>query len=194
MIDEKFVYLASALNLYGDFNYLRSTLKGVTKPNKVTWFLWSLAPLIAFFAQITQGVGLSALMTFSLGIGPLLIFLGSFVNKKAKWKITKFDLICGALSILGLILWYLTKVGNIAIFFSILAEAFAATPTVIKSYKVPETENYIPFLFGGIGTLITLLTIKQWDFAHYGFSLYMFSFCLIMVILIKFNLGKKLNF
>ena len=193
MIDERFVFIAGALNIVGDFAYLIDTIKGKIKPNKVTWFLWSLAPLIAFFAQISQGVGLSSLMTFSLGIIPIFIFVASFINKNANWKITKFDLFCGTLSVLGLVLWYLTRVGNIAIFFSILTEIFAAVPTVIKAYNMPETENYKPFLLGVVASLLTLLTIKQWDFAHIAFNLYIFSICFLLFILIRFKLGKYLT-
>jgi|SRR3989338_4036333 len=193
MIDERFVFIAGALNIVGDFAYLIDTIKGKIKPNKVTWFLWSLAPLIAFFAQISQGVGLFSLMTFSLGIIPIFIFVASFINKNANWKITKFDLFCGTLSVLGLVLWYLTRVGNIAIFFSILTEIFAAVPTVIKAYNMPETENYKPFLLGVVASLLTLLTIKQWDFAHIAFNLYIFSICFLLFILIRFKLGKYLT-
>lgn len=193
MIDEKFIFLAVALNLWGGFNYLVSTLKGETKPNKVTWLLWGLAPLIAFAAQIIQGVGLSSLMTLSVGISPLLIFVASFLNKKSAWKISRFDLGCGALSLLALVLWGVTQIGNVAISLSILSDGLAAVPTLIKSYQAPETENYQAFLFAGIAAVITLLTIKEWNFAHYAFPVYIFSICLIFVLLIKFKMGKKFH-
>lgn len=34
------------------------------------------------------------------GIGPMIIFASTFFAKQPKWKITKFDLTCGALSII----------------------------------------------------------------------------------------------
>lgn len=191
MIDEKFVFLAVAFNIVGGFSYLLDTIKGKAKPNKVSWFLWGLAPMIAFVAQVKQGVGLSSLMTFTVGFSPILIFFASFLNKKADWKITKFDLICGVLSLLGLILWAYTRVGNIAILFAILADLLAGIPTIIKAYKAPETENYHAYLFAGIAAVITLLTIKQWDFAHSSFAIYILIFNLIAFPLIKFKLGKK---
>lgn len=193
MIDEKFIFVAVALNLAGGLSYLIATLKGEAKPNKVSWFFWGLAPMIAFAAQVKQGVGLSSLMTFAVGFSPVIIFFASFLNKKAEWKITKFDLICGALSLLGLILWAYTRVGNIAILFAILADLLAGIPTIVKAYKAPETENYQAYLFAGIAAIITLLTIKQWDFAHYSFAIYIFFFNLITFPLIKFKLGQKFS-
>ncbi len=193
MIDEKFVFIGVTLNLFGILSYLIATIKGEVRPNKVTWVLWALAPLLAFAAQITQNVGLPALMTFMVGFGPLLIFIASFINKKAEWKITKFDLICGALSLLGLILWGLTRVANLAILFALLADGFASLPIVVKSYKAPETESYYIFLFYGSSAAITLLTIKQWDFAHISFPIYVLFLNLLLVLLIKFKLGKKIS-
>lgn len=151
------------------------------------------APMIAFAAQLKQGVGLSSLMTFTVGFSPIIIFFASFLNKKAAWKIYKFDLICGVFSLAGLILWAYTQVGNLAILFSIISDGLAGIPTIIKAYKYPETENYHAYLFAGIAAVITLLTINQWDFAHYSFPVYIFLFNLIAFPLIKFKLGKKFH-
>lgn len=192
MIDERFIYLGVAINFYGTISYLKSTLAGKTKPNKVTWFLWGLAPLVAFVAQYTQGVGLISLMTFSIGFGPVLIFLASFVNKKSDWKITNFDIYCGLLSLLGLVLWGITKVGNVAILFAILADGLAAIPTLIKSYRFPETENLDSYLCAGISALIACLAIQNWNFATYAFPIWTVFLCAIFVLIIKFKLGKKI--
>ncbi len=121
MLNPDFVYPAVIISFIGALSYVIDTLKGKAKPNKVTWFLWALAPIIAFFAQIKQGVGKEALLTFIVGFNPFMVFCASFVNKKAYWKITKVDLIYGGLSLLGLFLWYITKIGNIAIIFAILS-------------------------------------------------------------------------
>jgi uncharacterized membrane protein len=122
MLDQNFVILGAIIATVGGVSYLIDTLKGKVKPNRVSYLLWSLAPLIAFFAEIQQGVGLQALMTFIVGVLPLTVLIDSFVNKNEEWKLTSFDVICGALSVVGLVLWFVTRSGNIAIFFSILAD------------------------------------------------------------------------
>ena len=194
MIDEKFVFLAVILNLVGGFSYLIDTLKGKVKPNKVSWLIWGVAPMIAFAAQVKQGVGLPSLMTFAVGFSPLLIFIASFLNKKAEWKLSTFDIFCGTLSVIGLILWFYTRVGNTAILFSLLSDGLAGIPTIIKAYKAPETEAYLAYLLALIAAIITLLTIKQWDFAHSAFVIYIFILNLIVFPLIKFKLGQRIRF
>ncbi len=186
MIDERFVIFGALLNLIGSATYAYATLRGRTKPNRVTWFLWALAPLIAFSASVKDGVGLPSLMTFMVGFGPLLIFLSSFVNRKAFWQISKLDIICGTIAVLALILWLVTGSGFIAILFSIIADLIAGIPTLIKAYNVPETENYSVFLFGAISAFITLLAIDKWEFSYYAFPLYILAICLALFVLIRF--------
>jgi hypothetical protein len=155
--------------------------------------LWSIAPFIAFAAQVKQGVGLEALMTFSTGFLPATTFIASFANKKAEWKITKFDLLCGFLSLVGLALWLITKVGNIAIFFSIVADGLAAVPTIVKAYKYPDTELAWPWIATSFGVLLTLLTLKELTFANSGFIIYILLADTLIFCFVQFRIGERLS-
>lgn len=150
-----------------------------------------LAPMIAFFAEVKQGVKIEALTTFIVGFMPLLVLVSTFVNKKAEWKITRFDLFCGFLSMLGLVLWIITKVGNIAILFSIMSDGLASLPTMTKSFNHPESENDMAFWAQAVNGGIALLVIRQWNFQHYGFPLYLFLMGMVIALLIRFKLGKS---
>lgn len=191
MINEKFVLIGALLNIIGSSTYAYNTFKGKTKPNRVTWFLWALAPLIAFSAELGQDVGLRSIMTFMVGFGPLMVFIASFLNRKAFWQITPLDIFCGCLSVAALILWILTRVGNIAIILSIASDLLASVPTIIKSYRQPETEHPSVFRNGALSAGITLLTVKSWTLANYGFPLYILLDCLILYALIRFMLGTR---
>jgi len=185
MLDENFIIIGTLISTAGAFAYLWNTIKGNVKPNRVSYLLWSIAPMIAFAAQIKQGVGLESLMTFSTGFLPLLIFIASFTNKNAKWKLTKFDVACGFFSVAGLTLWLITKVGNVAIFFSIVADGLAALPTLVKAYKYPETEIAWPWLATCTGVALTLLTLGEWTFANSGFIIYIFIVNLMIFICVQ---------
>ena len=193
MLNQNFVYLGLLFSVISGYIYLADVLKGKVKPNKVTYFLWALAPFVAFFAEIKQGVGIQSLFTFITGFIPLSIFVASFVNKKSYWKLNRFDFICGALSLFGLLLWYATKVGNIAIAFGILADGLAYIPTIIKSYYHPETENGYSYLLSAVSAGITLLTVKIWNFETYSFPVYLLIIDVIVFILIEFRISNWIN-
>ncbi len=193
MINEYFVFIGVAAASIGGFSYFLDTIKGKIKPNKVSWLLWAVAPLLAFFAEASQGVGIQSLTTFIVGFVPLVVFLGSFVNKKAYWNLTKLDIACGVLSCLGLLLWYVSRQGNIAILFAILADFIAAFPTIVKSWNNPESESASVFIGSLINALIGLLVIKTWDFKYYAFPLYLVFICALIACLISFRPVKKLK-
>lgn len=193
MLSQQFIYLGIFVNLFSGLAYILDTLRGKTKPNKVTWFLWSIAPFIAFAAEVGQHVGLASLFTFSVGLVPFAIFIASFINKKSYWQIQKFDMVCGVLSLMGLLLWWITKTGNVAIFFSIFSDFLAALPTVKKAYKEPETESGSAFLLGAIGAFIALLTIIHISFATFAYPFYIFIMNAFLALLIQGKLGKKLT-
>lgn len=186
-----FVIIGTLIGAIGSFGYIFDTIRGRVKPNRVSFLLWSVAPIIAFGAQIGQGVGLESLMTFSVGFLPLLVFLASFVNKQAEWKLTKFDFICGFLSVIGLILWLVTKVGNVAILFSIIADGLAALPTLVKAYRYPDTEVAWPWFMTSIGVVLTMLTLTTITFANSAFILYIFFMNTLITAIIYFRLGEK---
>jgi hypothetical protein len=186
MLDPRFIILGAIVQLWGVVSYAASTLKGKTRPNRVSWLMWTAAPLIAFAAELSQHVGLQSLMTFVVGFGPALVLAASFLDRKAYWNVTNFDLACGIMSALAVALWLITRVGNVAILLSILADLLASIPTIIKSYQFPHTEHSGPFTAGIVNAGITLLTINTWNFATAAFPLYIFLANILIASLIKF--------
>ena len=50
-------------------------------------------------SRSTTASGSQALLTFTVGFGPLVVFAASFVNPKSVWKLGRLDYTCGALSV-----------------------------------------------------------------------------------------------
>ena len=178
------VFIGAAVQLIGVAAYVKETLRGNTKPNRVTWFLWSVAPLIATSAAIFKGVKLSVLPVFMSGFGPFLVLLASFISKKSYWKLKSFDYLCGACSILALIFWGITKEPNSAILFAVVSDALAAIPTLIKSWKYPETETVGAYTTGLFNAFTSFFAMKTWSFAEMAFPFYLVivSSCLVISV------------
>jgi hypothetical protein len=147
--------------------------------------LWALAPLIGFTAQLAGGVGLPAVLTLSVGLGPLIVFTSSFFNQRALWRLGPVDIGCGALSVLALILWRVSGSGTAAIALSIAADGLAGVPTVIKAIKAPETEHHGIYRNAALNGTITLLTIHHWSFASAGFAVYILFMGLLLYSLVR---------
>lgn len=192
MLDGRFVILGAAIGSLGTLAYLRDTLRGTTQPNRVTWLLWALAPLIAFSAELGSGVGLQSLMTFVVGFGPLLIFIASFHRRSAPWRIGPLDWLCGTMSLCGLVLWLVTLHGSIAISVSIFADALAAAPTLRKSFLSPGSETGSAYAAAAVNAGITLLTVKTFTTAEAAFPIYIATIASVETVLITGRIGPRL--
>lgn len=189
MIHENFAVLGFGLSSIGAIIYIRGIQSGKVKPNLVTWVLWATAPMLAFAAQFSEGVGMRSLLTFGAGFFPLCIIVAALIKRNAFVALKRTDYVYGALSILGLVLWQITGEGIIAICFGIAADGLAAAPTIMKLYNEPETENGNIFGFGVIAAILTLLTIDDWRFEEYSFAAYL----LLVNSIMFYPSGKKLT-
>lgn len=174
MIPDYFAIIGAVLGSLGGLYYLYETAVGKVQPNRVTWLLWGLFPMIIFVAQRVQGVENLSWATFAAGFNPLLIVLVSFINKKAYWKSEPRDYLLMAAATVGLILWAITKEPNLAIIFSLVADLLAGLPTVIKAYKYPETESGLAYAISAVGFGVGVLAIQTFTFENYAFITYIF--------------------
>lgn len=183
MLPEWLAIVSVGIRLVSGGQYARGVLKGKASPNPVTWFLWGLTPLIAFFAEIHHGFSGQSAVLLALSITPLIIAgLGVKICGLRRY-LTPFTLGCGAIALLGIVLWRITALPELAIIFCILADIFATLPTLQKAYHDRSSEYGLPYLISALSMAITLLAISSWAFTVYAFPLYML---LINVTLLSF--------
>jgi hypothetical protein len=175
MISGYFAYLAIFASFIGISFYVVDIFKGHTRPNLVSWFIWMLAPFIGAYLQIKAGAGLSVIPVFMAGFVCVPVLLASLIKRNGYFKIGLLDIFCGILSLFALILYIITRNTNISILFAILADGLAAVPTLIKSWKFPESGSYTGYIAGIFNNIIALLVIKDWSFSIYSFSLYIIA-------------------
>ena len=175
MIPEYFAVIGAAIGSLGGFYYLVETIRGKTKPNRVTWLLWGLFPMIIFAAQRAQGVEGLSWASFAAGFTPFLILLASFINKEAYWKTERRDYFLMGAAIAGIVLWALTDDPNLAIVFSLVADVFAGLPTFIKAYRYPETESWVAYAISTFGFGLSILAIQTYSFETSAFVIYLFA-------------------
>ena len=190
------VIVGLAVSAVGNISYLIGIFKGAVKPNKVSWLMWSVAPLIATFAAVSKGVTWAVLPVFMSGFGPFCVLVVSLFVKRSYWKLTTFDYFCGFFSVLALILWSVTREANVAIIFAIVADAFAAIPTLKKAWTNPETESVWQYGAGLICALTSFAAVTHWVFPEYGFAMYLVAVdsCLILSIYGRRIFAKQFSF
>ena len=173
MLPQNIVYISIFTSLFAGFFYVRDTLRGKTKPNRVSWFIWLLAPAIAAGVSLTKGAGLAVLPIFMAAVTPFFVLLVSFKNKNAYWKLGPLDYVCFLLSIFAVVSWIYLKEGTLATLCAILADFIAFIPTFTKSWTNPETESLSSYYSGSFNSLLSLLTLSAFSFTTAGFATYL---------------------
>ena len=141
------VVVSVLLMVWGAYDYLRDTLLGKTKPNRVSWSLWALAPLISLGAAFDANADVWASIRVLVGgVVPAVIFLASFINKNSYWRLGRFDWFCGGLSLAALVFWQLADSPLVAVLLATTANTLATVPTFVKAWNYPETESRLIFI------------------------------------------------
>jgi hypothetical protein len=193
VISVDWIYVGTVLGALGTAVYLRDTLRGTTSPNRVTWLLWAVAPLLATAVELHDGIGLRVLPTFMLGFLPLLVFLASFHDDAAVWRIRRLDYACGAMSVVGTVVWLVTRNGGLAILAAIVADFLAGLPTLTKSWSHPETETVHTYLGAVVSMGIVLLTVTHWTFEVAAFPIFIVCVGSVEVVLVAGEPGPRLR-
>lgn len=191
MIPSWTVFIAAGISLIGATTYIRKVLRGEAQPNRVTWIMWAVAPLTAFVIELQEGVGLASTMTFMVGAIPVAVLIASWKSKSAVWNLGFFDLVCGVLSVIGLVTWLASDQPTLGLMAQVIADSVAALPTLRKSFLYPETEAQGPYLTGTINATITMLTLKEWTTAGVAFPLAIFIADILIWLFILTKVGRR---
>jgi uncharacterized membrane protein len=174
MLPQYYAIIGAIIGSLGGYYYLYETIIGKARPNRITWLLWGIFPMVIFAAQRAQGVEELSWTSFIAGFTPLIIVAVSFLNQKAYWKSEPRDYYLMAAAILGIILWSLTDNPNLALLLSLLADILASIPTIIKSYRFPQSESWIAYSISTFGFGICFLSVQIYNFENAAFVAYLF--------------------
>jgi hypothetical protein len=183
MLPDYCAIIGAIIGSLGGFYYVYETLLGKAQPNRITWLLWGIFPLIIFVAQRAQGAERVSWASFAAGLIPLLIVAASFFNQKAYWKSQPRDYYLMAAAILGILLWAITDRPNLALLFALLADVLAGIPTLIKAYRQPQSESWIAYAVSAFGFGISFLSVQIYNFENATFVAYLFILNVALAVL-----------
>lgn len=174
MIPASWALLGALIGSLGGLVYLVDTVRGRARPNRVTWLLWGLFPLVIFAAQRAQGVAELSWTTASAGLLPLLVLAASFGNPRAYWKSAPRDVLLLAAALAGLALWAVTDDPNHALGLALAADILASLPTLHKAWREPRSESWPAYAVSALGFGISLLAVPKHSLQDTAFVAYIF--------------------
>ena len=163
--------LSGVFSLWSLVPYVQDILRRNTRPNAVSFFLWTVCEIIAFFAQIKEGASLSIVIMGLVVFNTTIIFvlaIAGYGYKQYHWT----DILSFCFSILAMGLW-LSSGPIEGIKFAIAADFFAAIPTIKKAWKDPLSEHFGGWILIGVACWFGALSTKKLDFANLAFPWYL---------------------
>ncbi len=185
-----FGIIAGIIQVSAVVPYVRDMLHGTTRPNIVSWALWTLVQLIVIAAVLSVGTSWSVIilfaMTFNTGLITILGLLG-YGYKQYSWV----DWSCLALAILAIVLWQITNQPLFALVLLIFADIVIAIPTVAKTYRDPFSETSSSWLLIAIAAALSVISAKEFIASNIIFQAYLVVINLFICLLAFF--GQRLK-
>lgn len=139
--------LAGVIQIAAMVPYVKDILKGETRPNIVSWALWTLIQIIGIWVLLASPEGYSwALIlltatTLNTGLVVILCLFGY-----GSRQFGKLELVCLVLALVAIALWITSKNAALTLIFDILADVVAAIPTLVKTWREPYSEAVLPWV------------------------------------------------
>ncbi len=158
---EAFAVISAVLILVAGPPYALDTLKGITKPERMTWFIFSLLGLVAFVSQAGLGASWSLLFSGLDTAGSCLMLLLSL--KYGVGGYARRDIVALTIALAGIAAAYLFKQPLISLSGVVLADASGTALTVRKAFLDPSSETTITWLCVGTAAVFGMLAVGSWS-------------------------------
>lgn len=173
--------LSGVFSVVAAVPYVLSILRGETKPNAISWGLWSLLQGIALVAQFKAGASWSAVLIFFVTLNTVVVTVFALTKKYGYREYGAIDGISAVLAILAIVAWQLTGNPIAAIVSTIVADACAAFPTMVKAKRDPRSENPTGWGFLLLASILGVASTERFDAQNLAFPL-----CLVVMSCIIF--------
>lgn len=151
--------------------YIAAILRGETKPHPFTWTLSSLSAGISIFFFLEAGGAHTAYVLWGDFVGLTLIAALSFWHRGSNGKIRPMDWAFLVSSLASITIFVLFHNALWAFAASLADDVFALGPTIRKTYRHPNEEDLIAWLFTVLGNALNFFALEWGNTAE---TLYVF--------------------
>lgn len=180
---------ASNIFIFSSYiSYEWAMIKGRAKPHRTTRLVILLITTLGFFSLFAQGDRVVVWFLGICAVQSLVMFLMSFKYGMGGWAL--IDVLCLAIAIVGIVLWRVTSNPALALYAAVVADIAGMIPALIKTFRLPDTEYYLSYIFDVLAIIFTILAVRNGGFNEYLYPVYLF---LVNGLMLVFILRPKLR-
>jgi hypothetical protein len=165
------------------YPYVRSILRGATKPHFFSWVIWGIGTFTVFFAQLADGAGIGA---WPIGLSALITSYVALLSwsRRSDLSITPLDWACLVAAVLAVPIWLITSSPLWAVLILTTIDLIGFGPTVRKAYTKPHEERVWFFLLGGLRNAFAVAAIEHYSATTVVFPAAVGAACLALAAFI----------
>jgi hypothetical protein len=166
--------------------YIWDIIGGITKPNLVSYFIWTLLQSIAIVAQFQAGASWSVYFLMGSTLSCAIIFLLALTKcgyKEYGW----IDATALILAVVAIGVLIFTHHPVYALLLTIFADALGAIPTVVKTRKYPYTENKFAWTLTVISAMLGILATEKLDVANLAYPVFLLAESVLILAIAVFT-------
>ncbi len=175
--------MAGVVALSALIPYARSILAGHTKPNRASWCIWSLVGIVLAASYKASGADATFWIAVAYAVNPLTVALLSI--RYGVGGASRLDLICLAVCLLILLLWWRLRSAPVALFLTLCVDALGALPTLRKAWQDPRSEDQLAWGIACAAAFLNLFAIDSpkpqvWLYPVYAFLVTALIYALLL--------------
>jgi hypothetical protein len=149
--------LAGVIGVAGYIPYIRDILKGTTKPDRASWFIWLLEYTALFAAQVSAGATDSLWLIGLQLVGVVAIALLACkygVGALDRQSVIILSCVCATL-----VLWYFSRNANLTILLLVAVESVGVVLTTRKVYRQPGSETLLLWVLIAVAGVLGIAAV-----------------------------------
>lgn len=164
--------VAGVVSLVAFVPYILAILRGETRPNRATWWIWTATSFVLLASYYFSGADTTIWV-------PASYFAASFVTallsiRYGEGGATPLDRGCLAGAAAGLLAWWWFDSPVVALVTALGVDFAGALPTIRKAWVAPHTEDRLAWGLFIAGNTLNLVAVDRWDFAIAIYPIYFF--------------------
>ncbi len=165
-------WVAGSLSLLAFVPYILAILRGETRPNRATWWIWATTGAVLLASYYFSGAGTTIWVAVSYFVASLATAILSI--RYGEGGASPLDRGCLAGAGAGLLLWWLFDSPVVALVTTLGVDFAGALPTLRKAWREPETEDRLAWALFVAGNAFNLFAVDRWEFAIAVYPAYFF--------------------
>jgi len=178
---EIFGIAALALSLGATIPYIIEIISGKVKPERISWFLWTLLGLTYYFSALFSGG--ATLFTFGELIGPAIILILAF--KFGVGGKSRFDIMSLAVALAAFILLFVVDGVLFGLILALVVDGIGAMLTIRKLLIDPTSESKWFWGINTISGIFAIMSLELYSLENLLFPLYVVMLSLFIFIKAK---------